>query len=500
MTGHRSRAANVHSPRSRVSVSRGMGETGLMGSTAGAEPVPAGSEKLATQVARQLEDEIIDRTWPVGEVLGSELELQERFGVSRSVLREAIRLLEHHHVARMRSGRGGGLVVCAPNPSSGIRAMVIYLEYIGISVGDLLRARLLLEPLAARLAAEAVTEDGIDRMRAILGQEQIGDPDRFSDNEFHVALGRLSGNPVLPLFTEVLTQLTYRYSRHPPRDAAAAALPDVTAAHAKILDAVTAGDAAAAQTRMATHLAEVEAWFLVHRMHGPSQQMRTRPDDPKPDELPGRKLGEIIAGRIHDDITGDGRQIGEVLGSESELLTRYGISRAVLREAIRILEHHNVAQMRRGPRGGLVILAPDPTASIHTIALYLDHQGVRYDHLHMVRETIELGCIQTVTTAPATPGTAARFRAARDHATDSGELFHAELAELAGNPVLTLFLRIITDLWARHSRTERAPAPAAETEVRRVHDTILDAVMAGDEGLAQHRMRRHLQTLTTWWH
>lgn len=468
----------------------------------GAEPVSAGPEKLATQVARQLEDEIIDRGWPIGKVLGSETELQERFGVSRSVLREAIRLLEHHHVARMRRGRGGGLVVCAPNASPGIRALVIYLEYLGISVADLLRARQLLEPLAARLAAEAVTEDGIDGLRAIVVQEQIGDLGGSSDDEFHVVLGRLSGNPVLQLFTEVLTRLTVRYTRRISRDAVAEAKAEAAARHVEIVDAVIAGDGAVAQIRMTTHLEEVATWLRVHRIRRPSQLMRTRPVDPNPDDTTGHKLGEVIAGRIHDDITSDGWQIGEVLGSETELLARYGVSRAVLREAVRILEHHSVVRMRRGPGGGLVILAPDPTASIHTMALYLDYQGVRYDHLHMVRQAIELGCIQTVTAAPA-PDTASRLRAALDHATgpgDSGDVFHTELVELAGNPVLTLFLRIITELWARHSRTERAPAPAVETEVRRVHDKILDAVLAGDEGLAQHRMRRHLQALTTWWH
>lgn len=463
--------------------------------------VSAGPEKLAAQVARQLEDEIIDRRWPVGQSLGSETELQERFGVSRSVLREAVRLLEHHEVARMHRGRGGGLVVCAPDASPATRALVIYLEYVGTSVEDLLRARLLLEPLAARLAAETVTEDGIDGLRAVLAREQaqIGEPGWSANDEFHVTLGRLSGNAVLRLFIEVLTRLTVSYartSRRVSQEDLTAAKSSSAARHAEIADAVIAGDAAAAQIRLTTHLDEVEAWLLANRTR-PPEHMRTRPVDPGPDDRRGRKLAEITAGRIHDDITGDGRQVGEVLGLESALLTRYGVSRAVLREAIRILEHHSVARMRRGPSGGLVILAPDPTASIHTMALYLDHQGLSPDDLRVVREAIELGCIQAVTAGA--PDGVSRLHAAIGHG-DSGDVFHTELAELAGNPVLTLFLRIITELWARHSRTERPPTPAVETEVRRVHDRILDAVLAGDEGLAQHRMRRHLQALTTWWH
>jgi DNA-binding FadR family transcriptional regulator len=465
--------------------------------------VSAGPEKLAAQVAGQLEDEIIDRRWPVGQSLGSETELQERFGVSRSVLREAVRLLEHHEVARMHRGRGGGLVVCAPDASPATRALVIYLEYVGTSIEDLLRARLLLEPLAARLAAETVTEDGIDGLRTILAEEQaqIEEPGWSANDEFHVTLGRLSDNAVLRLFIEVLTRLTVSYartSRHVSHADVTKAKARSAARHAEIVDAVTAGDAATAQIRLTTHLDEVEAWLLAHRTRRPTEHMRTRPVDPGPDDRRGRKLAEITAGRIHDDITGDGLQVGEVLGLESELLVRYGVGRAVLREAIRILEHHSVARMRRGPSGGLVVLAPDPTASIHTMALYLDHQGLSPDDLRVVREAIELGCIQAVTTAAPTPDAASRLHTAL--ATGPGDAFHTELAELAGNPVLTLFLRIITELWARHSRTERPPTPAVETEVRRVHDKILDAVLAGDEGLAQHRMRRHLQALTAWWH
>src|SRR5438067_13885634 len=71
------------------------------------ERVPG--EKLGVVVARQIEAEILDRGFPVGEVVGSEAGLIERYGVSRAVLREAIRLLEHRNVAAMRRGPGGGL-------------------------------------------------------------------------------------------------------------------------------------------------------------------------------------------------------------------------------------------------------------------------------------------------------------------------------------------------------------------------------------------------------
>jgi DNA-binding FadR family transcriptional regulator len=464
----------------------------------------SGADKRAVQIARQLEDEIIARGWPVGEVLGSETELQARFGVSRSVLREAIRLVEHHQVGRMRRGRNGGLFVAAPDPGPATRALVIYLEFAGTGVEHLLQARLLLEPLAARLAAAAVTEEGIGPLRDALEVE----PARWDEwdprsEDLHVTLGRSSGNVVLQLFVDVLIRLTSRSARalRPRPEEDVAARHNDHARHVQIIEAVIAGDAATAEITMADHLEQTTNWLIANRAGRPAG--RPLPRSSAPSAGAGRKLAEVMADRIHDDIAADGWRVGDVLGSETDLLHRYGVSRAALREAVRLLEHHGVAVMRRGPGGGLVVQAPDPTASIHTIALYLDYEGLSPADLRVVREAIELGCIRAVTADGASPEGADRLRAAVERAAelgDSGDVFHNELAELGGNPVLALFLRISTELWARHSRTERPATPAVADEVRRVHEKILDAVLAGDDGLAQHRMRRHLQALTAWWH
>ena len=460
------------------------------------------ADKRAAQIARQLEDEIIASGWPVGDVLGSETELQERFEVSRSVLREAIRLLEHHQVGRMRRGPNGGLFVAAPDAGPATRALVIYLEYVGTSVEHLLQARLLLEPLAARLAAGAVTEEGISRLREIVAieRERWDDWDLRPDDNLTVVLGRLSGNVVLQLFVEVLIRLSYRYvlpSRRARKEQREAVMSMAHARHIEIAEAVIAGDAATAETRLTGLLEETSNWLK------PDQLRQTALGSPDPAVGAGRKLAEVVAERIHEDIAAAGWRVGEVFGSESDLLERYKVSRAVLREAVRLLEHHSVARMRRGPGGGLVVHTPDPTASIHTVALYLDHEGLSPNDLRVVREAIELGCIHVVTAGGASPETGERLRTALERAVergDSGDVFHNELADLAGNPVLSLFLRIVTELWSRHSRTQRPPTPAVGDEVRRVHEKILEAVVAGDDGLAQHRMRRHLQALTAWWH
>src|SRR5215213_5465106 len=213
--------------------------------------------KLAAQVARRIEAEVLRRGWPVGESLGSEPELRVHYGVSRSVLREAVRLVEHHQVARMRRGPNGGLFVTVPDAGPAARAMVIYLEYVGTSVDDLMQARQLLEPLAAGLAAQHVTEEGIAVVRRTVDAETVTDePEDRTVETLHVVLGELSANPVLRLFIDVLVRLTTRFSEpsgaSPPEFRRARA--EAIRYHADIADAVIAGDTGKAEARLAEYL------------------------------------------------------------------------------------------------------------------------------------------------------------------------------------------------------------------------------------------------------
>jgi DNA-binding FadR family transcriptional regulator len=90
-----------------------------------------------------------------------------------------------------------------------------------------------------------------------------------------------------------------------------------------------------------------------------------------------------------------------------------------------------------------------------------------------------------------------------EHLGELSHLLHVELAELAGNPVLALFLRILITLWARQGEANGAEPPDSSPEasgaVARAHQGIVDALLIGDGGLARHRMRRHLSVLTEWW-
>ena len=360
------------------------------------------ADKRASKIARQIEADIVRRGWTIGESLGSEHALQQRYEVSRSVLREAVRLVEHHQVARMRRGPNGGLLICEPDAGPATRAVVIYLEYLGTTLGDLLNARLVLEPLAASLAAERIDEAGIDRLRAVLRAEQQWKPGLDAPrDEFHIALAQQSKNPVLQLFIDVLMRLTARYARKSRTGSAGEAIELVDQMHtdhSDIVAAVTAGDAARAKTLSERHVEAVTAWLQEHQrgqytQEAPPTGIRQARLNP---EAPRGKLAEVLAATIGDDIAASGWQVGSVFGTETELLERYRVSRSVLREAVRLLEHHAVAHMRRGPGGGLIVAKPEAQASIDTIALYLQYRQPSREDFRCVRDAIEIDSVTKV--------------------------------------------------------------------------------------------------------
>src|SRR6516225_9669817 len=453
-------------------------------------------DKLAAQIARQIEADIVRRGWTIGESLGSEQALQQRFRVSRSVLREAVRLVEHHQVARMRRGPNGGLLICRPDAGPATRAIVIYLEYLGTTLGDLLNARLVLEPLAASLAAERIDEAGIDRLRAVLRAEERWRPGLPAPREeFHVALAEESKSPVLQLFIDILMRLTTRYALQSRADSASETIEAVDQMHhdhSQIVAAVTAGDSARAKTLSERHVEAVTAWLQEHH---PGD--RTRPRTPRRVRLEGDaprgKLGEMLAASIGDDIAASGWQVGSVFGTEAALLQRYRVSRAVLREAVRLLEYHSVAQMRRGPGGGLIVTRPQAQASIDTIAKVVKRRAESevsaFLATHGAGHGFALDAKPRETTDDVREAAVEEFR------------FHLGLAQLAGNALLDLFLRIIIELFRRHwsSTGQALPTWADVVAVDHAHSRILQAIESGDDSLARYRIRRHLDAAASWW-
>jgi DNA-binding FadR family transcriptional regulator len=234
-------------------------------STATAPPGTRSSDKpkLAEVVAQQIEQDIMERGWTVGEVVGSEAQLLERYGVSRAVLREAVRIVEHHFVATMRRGPRGGLLVTAPDIGAIVRALTLQLQYQHIAPSQLYEARVALELGCVREATERITPEGAERLKAYLEEEQrLGPADlRARSHDLHILIADLTGNPALRLFVEVVGRLTMQRAGYPSSQSE---IDEVCRIHARIGDAIIAGDVETAERRMHRHLLALTEWLEVN--------------------------------------------------------------------------------------------------------------------------------------------------------------------------------------------------------------------------------------------
>jgi DNA-binding transcriptional regulator YhcF (GntR family) len=101
------------------------------------------------------------------------------------------------------------------------------------------------------------------------------------------------------------------------------------------------------------------------------------------------KKAERVEREIRDMIIAQGWPIGESLGSETELSTRFEVGRAVLREALRSLEQLGIVEMGRGGRSGLRVKSPDPATVTETCRRYLRRERLTRHQADSLRSAIE---------------------------------------------------------------------------------------------------------------
>jgi DNA-binding FadR family transcriptional regulator len=212
----------------------------------------------AQRLAREMEQDILQAGPADGELIGSEAELLSRYQVSRTVLREAVRILEHDGIAMMRRGPSGGLIATLPQGHVVTHALELYLRHRNLSIASLMEARIALEADCARWAAERIEADSIADLRhRVKAERQLfssGDRPGYSlcAVDFHVRLAQLSKNDAAALFVQVLVELTN--ASVPMTKITDAETLDSIRGHELISEAVVSGDAALASHHMIQHL------------------------------------------------------------------------------------------------------------------------------------------------------------------------------------------------------------------------------------------------------
>ncbi|MDZ4365263.1 FadR/GntR family transcriptional regulator [Brevundimonas sp.] len=163
--------------------------------------------KTSEIIARWLRRELLRSRPSPGDALPSEVELRERFGVSRPTIREAVRILETQHLVRVARGASGGARFTLPEARMVSESTGIYLQAHGTTQAELNEARIAIEPrligfLAGRLSPEAIASlrTEIDRQAAAL--DDVVAYSR-SHEDFYALLSALCPNRLIAL--ELLT-------------------------------------------------------------------------------------------------------------------------------------------------------------------------------------------------------------------------------------------------------------------------------------------------------
>ena len=197
------------------------------------------ASSMVEQTCDILRERIRTGEIPPGTRLRQEV-LAEELGISRTPLREAMRLLA-----------ADGLVELEPNRGAIVTALrhddqVAFWE-----------ARLALEPAAARLAAERPSATGIEAMRTAIAEQRSAraDGEGFAANRaFHLALVAAAGNPHLDRFAETLWVRAVGQSIYTAQSSDAAVVAAYADQHAAMLAAIERGDAELAERLTREHI------------------------------------------------------------------------------------------------------------------------------------------------------------------------------------------------------------------------------------------------------
>jgi GntR family transcriptional repressor for pyruvate dehydrogenase complex len=214
------------------------------------------------------------------------------------------------------------------------------------------------------------------------------------------------------------------------------------------------------------------------------------------------KTAETVSAAIIRDIVSRRLGPGQMLPSEAAMLAQYRVSRASLREGLRLLEVQGLIRLKPGPGGGPVVAAVDPRNLAKTATLYLHVGGATY------RELFDAQLIMTPIGAQLAARNPDRKLVRRmlqpfiaeEQPLDGPEYwtvtnsFHGTVEELGGNRVIELLSRITGHIWHEHIVT-RMDTSSLRREIHEEHREIARAIMAKQPTKAGRLMEEHFESL-----
>jgi GntR family transcriptional repressor for pyruvate dehydrogenase complex len=213
-------------------------------------------EDLVERVVRAIESEIFARRLPVGTRLPPEREFSERLGVSRTVVREAVRILVTKGLLDTRHGIGTS--VRAVTRHEVLEPLTLFLRSCDekVTIDHLHQVRSTLEVESAGVAAEHATEADIEDLRRICTEMEAvaSEPEQFAqkDAEFHRRLSQTTHNPLMTLLLDSIRDLMAEVRTLVAREPGL--FERVMPTHVQILECVASRDVQGARSAMREHL------------------------------------------------------------------------------------------------------------------------------------------------------------------------------------------------------------------------------------------------------
>lgn len=233
--------------------------------------------KTAEVVAADIRKMIIRGEMREGDFLQPEAQLMEYYGTSRPTIREAFRILENEQFISVTRGSRSGARVHAPKVDSVARYAGFALQAQGAVLSDIYRARLAVEPFAARLAAVSRTPADIARLRQEL-DDIAGLLEAHRAAEFRAAVARLhlsivevAASPTLTMIAAMLERIIESHqwkfvsrSPEPPASTEEGLKRNRAALRSfkRVIDLIEAKDADGAESQLRRHIENANATWL----------------------------------------------------------------------------------------------------------------------------------------------------------------------------------------------------------------------------------------------
>lgn len=162
--------------------------------------------RLADDVTDQIKEAIFQGEYQPGEKIPSEHELVDLFGVSRVIIREAIRNLEQAGLVEIRRGPKGGAFVQPLNHSAASKVVKDLFRLSKGTIKEVMEVRLEIEPIVAGLAAERATEEDLSALKENIDAQPTipGEKTAQGNINFHRLVARCSHNPIYEMIVNIL--------------------------------------------------------------------------------------------------------------------------------------------------------------------------------------------------------------------------------------------------------------------------------------------------------